>query len=101
MTRFYLGTHRGRWLEDHAFQGTPLFVTYNTLSAYQRRGDEFPKGVVTGYAQDSGGFPACLDWGDPTWLRNEDLFLLRYWQRLIRTRRNPRSSADAGRSAGG
>lgn len=43
----YLGTHRGRWLEDDQFHGIPLFVTYNTLSAYQRHGDDFPKGVAT------------------------------------------------------
>lgn len=68
MTRFYLGTHRGRWLEDHQFHGVPLFVTYNTLSAYQRHGDDFPKGIAADFAIDSGAYTEISrygDWRDP------------------------------------
>jgi hypothetical protein len=68
VTRFYLGTHRGRWLEDHQFSGVPLFVTYNTLSAYQRHGDDFPKGVATDYSIDSGAYTEISrygEWRDP------------------------------------
>lgn len=72
VTRFYLGTHRGRWLEDHRFAGIPLFVTYNTLSAYRRRGDDFPKGIATDYAIDSGAYTEISRFGD--WRDSPDIY---------------------------
>jgi len=68
VTRFYLGTHRGRWLEDLQFHAVPLFVTYNLLSAYRRHGDAFPKGIAADYAIDSGAYTEISrygEWRDP------------------------------------
>jgi hypothetical protein len=68
VTRFYLGVHRGRWLESHAFYGIPLFLTYNLLSGYRRHGDDFPKGIATDYAIDSGAYTEISrhgEWRDP------------------------------------
>jgi len=52
MTRFYLGTHRPRWLEQ---VNVPLCISYSTLSQYRCRGDDFPKGRTT-WILDSKGY---------------------------------------------
>ncbi|CAL9677543.1 hypothetical protein SUDANB95_07868 (plasmid) [Actinosynnema sp. ALI-1.44] len=59
MAFFYLGAHRGRWLEQAQ---VPLFISYRTLAKYRRGGDHFPKGL-TSWALDSGGFTELSQYG--------------------------------------
>lgn len=72
MACFYLGVHRGRWLEDHRFHGVPLFLTYNLLSQYRRHGDAFPKGIATDWALDSGAYTEITTYGE--WRDDPDTF---------------------------
>jgi hypothetical protein len=71
-TRFYLGTHRPRWLEQistRTCRDIPLFISFNTLSQYRRGGDDFPKGL-TSWALDSGAYTVLDMHGD--WLVSPD-----------------------------
>lgn len=67
--RFYLGTHRPRWLEINSVG--ELFVSYHTLSKYRRYGDPFPKGRNR-WALDSGGFTELDTYGE--WDVDPDIY---------------------------
>lgn len=65
---FYLGTHRGRWMEESP---VPLFPSARTLAKYARDGDPFPKSRCV-VSIDSGGFTELQQHG--RWTLSEDEF---------------------------
>ena len=60
---FYLGAHRPRWLECSP---VPLFVSFATLAAYRRHGENMPQARCC-WALDSGGFTELQRHGRWTW----------------------------------
>lgn len=66
--RFYLGTHRPRWMERTT---VPLFVSARTLATYAANAETFPAGF-TSWALDSGGFTELSQYGE--WTLDPDVY---------------------------
>jgi len=56
---FWLGTHKAGWLARPEFRGVPLMLSHNEL----RHRAKMPKGVVTTFMLDSGGFTQLSTYG--------------------------------------
>ncbi len=76
--KFYLGTHRPKWLGDARFVGVPLFVSARTL----RQGKRWPRAVTT-WALDSGGFSELFMYGE--WRTSPEQYVreVRAWSAQI------------------